>query len=218
MSALYFRVPHSPVTPVLLRRPVFKRLASLFSRCTCCAIFAMTAQLVNCGLTSPSSPVAAAATATDSKKVAKLGQMDRELPIFSVMERHQEAEGEPAGKAADAESGISAGEGELCVEHEAELDWFCGTEQKLICSHCAIVGNCRGHSVTQLGERVTAVRVSAGGTSFASNPYTGSSLLPSWHKPAADLFIPRLEMVSAGDNCKHWPATFHFVKEVLPSR
>uniref|UniRef100_A0A3B4FQC3 B-box and SPRY domain containing n=1 Tax=Pundamilia nyererei TaxID=303518 RepID=A0A3B4FQC3_9CICH len=47
---------------------------------------------------------------------------------------------------------------ELCVDHESELDWFCGTEQKLICSHCATVGSCQGHTVTPLATRVTRVR------------------------------------------------------------
>ena len=61
----------------------------------------------------------------------------------------------------DTESGIFSVESELCVEHESELDWFCISEQKMICSHCAIVGSCHGHSVTQLTTRVTAVRVSA---------------------------------------------------------
>lgn len=157
MSALYFRVPAltcytcitAPSGIQAIRLPVLQVHLLRYP--------AMTAQLVNCALTSPSSPAAAAA--------AKLGQMDRELPIFSVMERHQEVKGDSAGKATDAESGISAGESELCVEHETELDWFCGTEQKLICSHCAIVGDCRGHSVTPLVERVTGVRVSAGDSS-----------------------------------------------------
>uniref|UniRef100_A0A3B4ZUU5 B-box and SPRY domain containing n=1 Tax=Stegastes partitus TaxID=144197 RepID=A0A3B4ZUU5_9TELE len=58
----------------------------------------------------------------------------------------------------DNESGIFSVESELCVEHEAELDWFCGTEHKLICSHCAIVGSCHGHTVTPVATRVTAVR------------------------------------------------------------
>lgn len=102
----------------------------------------------------------------------KPGHMDPELPIFSALEGHQEAEGDSAGRPSDAESGISAGEGELCVEHDAELDWFCGTEQKLICSHCAIVGECRGHTVTPLVDRVAAVRVSAGesGSQLSASP------------------------------------------------
>uniref|UniRef100_A0A3Q4GGY3 B-box and SPRY domain containing n=1 Tax=Neolamprologus brichardi TaxID=32507 RepID=A0A3Q4GGY3_NEOBR len=50
------------------------------------------------------------------------------------------------------------GPSELCVDHESELDWFCGTEQKLICSHCATVGSCQGHTVTPLATRVTRVR------------------------------------------------------------
>uniref|UniRef100_H3CUE6 B-box and SPRY domain containing n=1 Tax=Tetraodon nigroviridis TaxID=99883 RepID=H3CUE6_TETNG len=47
---------------------------------------------------------------------------------------------------------------ELCVEHEAELDWFCGTEQKVVCSLCTVAGPCQGHAVTPLADRVTAVR------------------------------------------------------------
>lgn len=48
----------------------------------------------------------------------------------------------------------------VCAVHDTELDWFCGSEGKLICSHCAIVGPCQGHTVTPLGTQVTAVRVS----------------------------------------------------------
>ncbi|KAG7223852.1 hypothetical protein INR49_015342 [Caranx melampygus] len=64
----------------------------------------------------------------------------------------------PAATTSDTESGIFSGECELCVEHESELDWFCATEQKMICSHCAIVGSCHGHTVTPLATRVTTVR------------------------------------------------------------
>ncbi|XP_061703631.1 B box and SPRY domain-containing protein [Syngnathoides biaculeatus] len=63
-----------------------------------------------------------------------------------------------ASTTSDTESGIFSGESETCAEHESELDWFCGTELKLICSHCAIVGPCHGHTVTPLAGRVTAVR------------------------------------------------------------
>lgn len=93
--------------------------------------------------------------------------MDGEQPIFSVLKGQGEADTDastsPGGATTtttDTESGIFSGEGEVCVEHESELDWFCGTEQKLICSHCAIVGSCHGHTVTPLADRVTAVRVS----------------------------------------------------------
>lgn len=89
-------------------------------------------------------------------------------PIFSVLkpeeeEKEKEKEKEkattsPAATSADSESGIFSGEGELCPDHDSELDWFCGTEQKLICSHCAIVGPCHGHTVAPLSARVTAVR------------------------------------------------------------
>lgn len=67
-----------------------------------------------------------------------------------------------AAATSDTESGIYSVESELCVDHESELDWFCGTEQKLICSHCATVGSCQGHTVTPLATRVTRVRVSLG--------------------------------------------------------
>ncbi|XP_004538080.2 B box and SPRY domain-containing protein [Maylandia zebra] len=63
-----------------------------------------------------------------------------------------------AAATSDTESGIYSVESELCVDHESELDWFCGTEQKLICSHCATVGSCQGHTVTPLATRVTRVR------------------------------------------------------------
>lgn len=66
-----------------------------------------------------------------------------------------------AATTTDTESGIFSGEGDLCVEHESELDWFCGTEQKVVCSYCTVVGSCEGHTVTPLADRVTAVRVSS---------------------------------------------------------
>ncbi|XP_056147080.1 B box and SPRY domain-containing protein [Lampris incognitus] len=52
---------------------------------------------------------------------------------------------------------FSGGSG-YCAEHESELDSFCSSDQKLVCSHCAIVGSCHGHAVTPLAQRVTAVR------------------------------------------------------------
>ncbi|XP_072309200.1 B box and SPRY domain-containing protein isoform X2 [Eucyclogobius newberryi] len=64
----------------------------------------------------------------------------------------------PTAAASDNESGIFSGECELCEAHKAELDWFCATEQKLICSHCAILGPCRAHSLTPLDTRVSTVR------------------------------------------------------------
>lgn len=123
----------------------------------------MTEELITCELTCPSSP-------TDPGKTfngVKTKEMDVEQPIFSVLSGGgKQLEGDtavsssPSATTADTESGIFSGEGELCVEHESELDWFCGTEQRLICSHCAIVGPCHGHTVTPLATRVTAVRVS----------------------------------------------------------
>ncbi|KAJ4925858.1 hypothetical protein JOQ06_008044 [Pogonophryne albipinna] len=118
----------------------------------------MTEELTTCELTCPSSP-------ERTLDVVKSKPMDLEQPIFSVLSggvKHQPAEGDTAGTPAattpDTESGIFSGECELCVEHESELDWFCDTEQRLICSHCAIVGPCHGHSVTPVATRVTAVR------------------------------------------------------------
>ncbi|KAM9436986.1 B box and SPRY domain-containing protein-like isoform 2-T2 [Salvelinus alpinus] len=94
--------------------------------------------------------------------------MDLQQPIFSALNvlrneiRSAKEDSGLSGKAAvtssDTESGIFYGESELCVEHESDLDWFCCSEQKLICSHCTIVGSCQGHTVTALANRVTAVR------------------------------------------------------------
>lgn len=94
--------------------------------------------------------------------------MGSDQPIFTVLsdnlkpkvERHSGAGSGAVSSAAasDNESGIFSAECELCVDHEAELDWFCGTEQKLICSHCAIVGPCRDHTLTPLATRVATVR------------------------------------------------------------
>ncbi|KAM8743429.1 B box and SPRY domain-containing protein [Acanthopagrus schlegelii] len=122
----------------------------------------MTEELTTCDLTCPSSP-----SATEGTSLTEPSGMDGEQPIFSVLKgQGEEADtdastssgGATTTNTTDAESGIFSGEGELCVEHESELDWFCGTEQKLICSHCAIVGSCHGHTVTPLAARVTAVR------------------------------------------------------------
>ncbi|XP_049909106.1 B box and SPRY domain-containing protein isoform X1 [Epinephelus moara] len=125
----------------------------------------MTEELITCELTCPSSPTDSGKTLNGVKTV----EMDIEQPIFSVLsggvKQQQQPEGDtpvlgsPSATTADTESGIFSGECELCVEHEAELDWFCGTEQRLICSHCAIVGPCHGHTVTPLATRVTAVRL-----------------------------------------------------------
>ncbi|XP_034402778.1 B box and SPRY domain-containing protein [Cyclopterus lumpus] len=123
----------------------------------------MTEELTTCDLTCPSSPTGSEKTSTG----LNTKEMDFEQPIFSVLsggvKQQQQAEDtavatSPTGTTADSESGIFSGEYEVCVEHEAELDWFCGTETKLICSHCAIVGPCHGHTVTPLATRVTAVR------------------------------------------------------------
>ncbi|XP_044029231.1 B box and SPRY domain-containing protein [Siniperca chuatsi] len=128
----------------------------------------MTEELTECDLTCSSS----SDDPEETFNGVKTGEMDCEQPIFSVLSggvKQQQAGdtsscggGEATSPASasttDTESGIFSGECELCVAHESELDWFCGTEQKLICSHCAIVGPCHGHTVTPLATRVTAVR------------------------------------------------------------
>uniref|UniRef100_A0AAY4CEP5 B30.2/SPRY domain-containing protein n=1 Tax=Denticeps clupeoides TaxID=299321 RepID=A0AAY4CEP5_9TELE len=45
-----------------------------------------------------------------------------------------------------------------CGVHGRDLDRFCGSEGKLVCSQCVAAGDCRGHSVTQLDNKATAVR------------------------------------------------------------
>uniref|UniRef100_A0A8C7YV01 B-box and SPRY domain containing n=1 Tax=Oryzias sinensis TaxID=183150 RepID=A0A8C7YV01_9TELE len=101
---------------------------------------------------------------TPPKTASKGRGMDFEQPIFSVLTgglRAQQAGGTTAvtvGATSDTESGIFSAESELCVEHDSELDWFCGTDQKPVCSECASSGACRGHAVTPLATRVTAVR------------------------------------------------------------
>lgn len=101
--------------------------------------------------------------------------MDLQQPIFFSLDVHQhetqsakvvsrlsrKAAATSVVTTSDSESGIFSGESELCMEHESDLDWFCSSEQKLICLHCTIVGSCQGHTVTPLASRVTAVRVSA---------------------------------------------------------
>ncbi|XP_070408884.1 B box and SPRY domain-containing protein [Nothobranchius furzeri] len=134
----------------------------------------MTEEFTTCDFICPSSP-----------EETSLNLVNREMaweqPIFSVLAGGMKAQrqagdiamtpgtcsgggGEatsPTASAAatsDTESGIFSVESELCVEHESELDWFCGTEQKLICSLCATAGPCREHTVAPLVSRVTAVR------------------------------------------------------------
>ncbi|TKS84421.1 box and SPRY domain-containing protein [Collichthys lucidus] len=125
--------------------------------CVC----AMTEEFITCDLTC-SSPSADSEVTLNPVKPA---EMECEQPIFSVSAgvKQQKEAGDTStstntNTATDTESGIFSVECELCVEHETELDWFCGTELKLICSHCAIVGPCHGHTVTPLATRVTAVR------------------------------------------------------------
>ncbi|MEQ2208849.1 hypothetical protein XENOCAPTIV_017229, partial [Xenoophorus captivus] len=168
----------SPVTPVLQCSPAYRYEslssagAHLFSYC------AMTEGFTECDLTY-SSPT----TSVESLNVVNRLKIEPEQPIFAVLtggmkEQEQEEahigesrpstcdgsrEGATSPKAAasDIESGIFSVESELCPEHDSELDWFCGTEQKLICSRCANEGPCREHSVAPLARRVSAVRASA---------------------------------------------------------
>ncbi|XP_066569400.1 B box and SPRY domain-containing protein [Amia ocellicauda] len=65
------------------------------------------------------------------------------------------------GREHSGEAGEEAGPGEAvgqCVDHESELNWFCITEGKRVCSQCPIVGSCRGHSVSPVERRAAAVR------------------------------------------------------------
>nr|XP_057913253.1 B box and SPRY domain-containing protein isoform X1 [Doryrhamphus excisus] len=127
----------------------------------------MTEARTNCDLYTPDDGVEGVLSNED---------MSAEQPIFSALRSGGPEEDTAVGQklslggkkapaaalspttTSDTESGIFSVECETCVEHESELDWFCGTELKLICSHCASVGSCHGHSVTPLAARVTAVR------------------------------------------------------------
>lgn len=138
----------------------------------------MTEELTTCDLTYPSSSGDPEETLQSMKNMG----INCEQPIFSVLSGggvKQEMSSSslngatpPAAATSDTESRIFSGERELCVEHEAELDWFCGTEQKLICSQCAIVGSCHGHTVAPLSTRVTAVRVRVWITDWTHTVYT----------------------------------------------
>ncbi|XP_029371733.1 B box and SPRY domain-containing protein [Echeneis naucrates] len=124
----------------------------------------MSGELFTCELTCSSPP-------GDPGASLRSRGMDSEQPIFSMLTGGAEDEegarsssggggggGDSASPAVTTESGISSGSGEVCVDHGSELDWFCGTEQKLVCSQCAMVGSCRGHTVAPVATRVTAVR------------------------------------------------------------
>ncbi|XP_026153525.1 B box and SPRY domain-containing protein [Mastacembelus armatus] len=128
----------------------------------------MTEELTTCDLVCPS-PSGEPEETSDPEKIRGLYS---EQPIFSLL---SDSGGRQAGDTAmssssrcaatsptaatsDTESGIFSGKRDLCSEHESELDWFCGTEQKLICSQCSTVGSCHGHAVTPLATRVTTVR------------------------------------------------------------
>lgn len=109
----------------------------------------MTAELVTCDLISSGYPEETAKAPAD---------FECEGSVLSALGG---AEKQQVSMAADTESGIFSGEGDLCVEHESELDWFCGTERKVVCFQCTVVGSCKGHTVTPLADRVTVVRVSS---------------------------------------------------------
>ncbi|XP_026210918.1 B box and SPRY domain-containing protein [Anabas testudineus] len=125
---------------------------------------AMTEELTTCELTPPCS----SGDPEETLQTLKNMEINCDQPIFSALSGGgakqavsssclNAATSAPA-TSSDTESGIFSAECELCVEHESELDWFCGTEQKLICSQCARVGSCLGHTVTPLSTRVTALR------------------------------------------------------------
>ncbi|XP_034048579.1 B box and SPRY domain-containing protein [Thalassophryne amazonica] len=119
----------------------------------------MSDELITCDL----SPLTLAGEPKDTPKVQKITDMDCKQHIFSIMGGSVTPVtgvtcALEATAASETESGIFSAECELCVEHESELDWFCVSEQKLICSDCAVVGSCHGHTVTPVATRVTALR------------------------------------------------------------
>nr|XP_020456577.1 B box and SPRY domain-containing protein-like [Monopterus albus] len=129
----------------------------------------MTEELITCDLICPSS----SGDPEDTLGTMKSNGVNGEQPILSVLSGggvRRAADTavssfcgggratSPTASTPDTESGIFSSECELCSVHESELDWFCDTEQKLICSQCATVGSCHGHTVTPLATRVTAVR------------------------------------------------------------
>lgn len=143
----------SPVTPVLQRcsvhtTPVPPVQVHLLR------YLAVTEERLTCDLT---------CMAEETAK-APGGGMDCNGSIFSasggVVKRQQASKSPTPATNTVNESEISLGGCDLCVEHKSELEWFCGTEQKVICSRCAIVGTCQDHAVAPLADRVTAVRVS----------------------------------------------------------
>lgn len=134
----------------------------------------MSAEPESCGLT-PVSLRDDPDTGVEVRESSGDFNMDLQKPIFFSLDVHQhetqsakvvsrlsrKAAATSVVTTSDSESGKFSGESELCMEHESDLDWFCCSEQKLICSHCTIVGSCQGHTVIALANRVTAVRVSA---------------------------------------------------------
>ncbi|MGH0153267.1 UNVERIFIED_CONTAM: hypothetical protein FKN15_045999 [Acipenser sinensis] len=57
-----------------------------------------------------------------------------------------------------------SGSGGRCADHESQLDWYCSTEDRLICSHCAATGTCKSHTVTPVFKKAADMRVSENDT------------------------------------------------------
>ncbi|XP_058842630.1 B box and SPRY domain-containing protein [Acipenser ruthenus] len=51
-----------------------------------------------------------------------------------------------------------SGSGDRCADHESQLDWYCSTEDRLICSHCAATGTCKSHTVTPVFKKAADMR------------------------------------------------------------
>lgn len=60
-----------------------------------------------------------------------------------------------------------SGSGDRCADHESQLDWYCSTEDRLICSHCAATGTCKSHTVTPVFKKAADMRVSENDTRTA---------------------------------------------------
>ncbi|XP_066517783.1 B box and SPRY domain-containing protein [Hoplias malabaricus] len=60
-----------------------------------------------------------------------------------------------AGSSTDSRA---ADEVRLCSVHASELDRFCVSEGRPVCSSCVSLGSCQSHTVTQLSERASAAR------------------------------------------------------------
>ncbi|XP_041094550.1 B box and SPRY domain-containing protein [Polyodon spathula] len=56
------------------------------------------------------------------------------------------------------DTGSGSGSGDRCADHESELDWFCSTEDRLICSRCVVTGTCKSHTVTPVLKKAADMR------------------------------------------------------------